>query len=157
DLFEIRLPQAAARRGRSEFHPVFISRRCGDVQNCDAPEWLRLSSPEMAIYLLAGYAAWIYRMTGSSDLMIGTASAVRGYQELAEPIGPLAQYLPVRCRVEAGATLADLTQQLDHNYREAEAWQESFTWDDVKNASEADSGPLFFPFQFEYREIPEPV
>jgi amino acid adenylation domain-containing protein len=97
----------------------------------------------------------LYRLTGSSNLMIGAAYSIRSYQELAETIGPLGKYLPIRCRIEPGATLVDVAEQLDQVCQEAEIWQESFTWDDMNGVSDGDQSMLFFPFQFEYWEVPE--
>jgi amino acid adenylation domain-containing protein/FkbM family methyltransferase len=155
ELFDARLPYVTSALERQDFSPELVSRYLGGDQEYDCGELLRSPSHSASVYLLACYAALLYRLTGSPDLMIGTSYTVRSYEELADTIGPMEKYLPIRCRVEPGAPLADLAQQLSDNCQEAEVWQESFTWDDVISATEREQELLYFPFQFEYWEMPD--
>ena len=157
ELFEARLPYVTRTLDRQEFLPKVVSRHLGDNQDCDCSELLHSPSHGASVYLLACYAALLYRLTGSSDLMIGTAYTVRSYEELADTVGSMEKYLPIRCRIEPGATLTDLAQQLSDNCQEAEVWQESFTWDDVMELPEREQELPYFPLQFEYWEAPEAI
>ena len=59
--------------------------------------------------LFAAAHAWLQRITGESDLVIGTPVATRGAGETVGAVGCLINVLPVRLRVDAGATADSIT------------------------------------------------
>ena len=59
--------------------------------------------------LLAAAHAWLQRITGESDLVIGTPVATRGAGETVGAVGCLINVLPVRLCVDAGATADSIT------------------------------------------------
>ena len=59
--------------------------------------------------LLAAAHAWLQRITGESDLVIGTPVATRGAGETVGAVGCLINVLPVRVRFDEGASADPLT------------------------------------------------
>jgi amino acid adenylation domain-containing protein len=62
----------------------------------DLRELSRRERTTLFVTLLAGLQALLYRYTGQTDLVVGTASASRGRAELAPLIGFLVSTLPIR-------------------------------------------------------------
>jgi len=59
--------------------------------------------------LLASVHAWLQRITGERDLVIGTPVATRGAAETTAAVGCLINVLPVRVRFDEGASADPLT------------------------------------------------
>lgn len=60
---------------------------------------------------LAVYQALIHRSGGQPDFVVGTATSGRGRREFAATIGYFVNTLPLRTRIAAGMTFAELVQQ----------------------------------------------
>ncbi len=56
----------------------------------------RREGTTLFVTLMAGLLALLHRYTGQTDLVVGTASANRGREELAPLIGYLVNALPIR-------------------------------------------------------------
>jgi amino acid adenylation domain-containing protein len=60
--------------------------------------------------LLAAYAVVLARLTGSDDLLIGVPMAARTRPESESVVGLFMNTVPIRLRVDTGATIGDLVQ-----------------------------------------------
>jgi amino acid adenylation domain-containing protein len=79
--------------------------------------------------LLACWYVLLWRHTGQSELAVGVESEGRKYEQLKDALGPFAKSLPVRCDVRADEGFVELLGRVAGAAREAERWQESFSWE----------------------------
>jgi amino acid adenylation domain-containing protein len=78
----------------------------------------------MFAVLLAAYAVVLARLTGSDDLLIAVPMAARARPETESVVGLFMNTVPIRIRVEPGATLADLVRSVHTASTRALAHQE---------------------------------
>jgi amino acid adenylation domain-containing protein len=102
-------------------------------------------------FLLACWQVLLWRLTGQSDIVVGTAYDGRNYEGLEEVLGLFARYLPVRCHLPDNAQFNQILQQAHEATREISEWQEYFSWDYITGSSAAQTPP-FFPVCFEFEE-----
>ncbi|HEU4454606.1 MAG TPA: condensation domain-containing protein, partial [Longimicrobium sp.] len=69
--------------------------------------------------LLAGWAAVLGRLSGQTDLVIGTSAGSRGRREAEGPIGSFASPLPVRVDLSGSPTAAELLGRVEARVRGA--------------------------------------
>lgn len=66
--------------------------------------------------ILASYAAWVFRVTGRSDLVIGvpmagqSSDALSSWKHIRDLVGHCVNFVPVRIDVQPGKTFAELVQ-----------------------------------------------
>jgi non-ribosomal peptide synthetase component F len=84
--------------------------------------WLsQRHSTTLGMTLLAGWSALLSRLSGQTDLVIGTPVAHFGRSELAPLSGLLSDALPVRVRLEQDPSVAELLSQIKASSLEAYA------------------------------------
>ncbi|WP_375770491.1 amino acid adenylation domain-containing protein [Archangium gephyra] len=95
--------------------PPVQSFRGGQVELRLAPETVRrmdaLAGQEGAtrfMVLLAGFAAWLHRVTGEEDLVVGTPVANRSRGEISQVLGSFANTLALRIRARGEPTFREL-------------------------------------------------
>jgi amino acid adenylation domain-containing protein/non-ribosomal peptide synthase protein (TIGR01720 family) len=101
-------------------------------------------------FLLAGWHTLLARLVGRQEVIVGTGCSGRTYEELEGALGPLARYLPVRCRFEDGLTFRDVLDRVHEVAGEAPQWQEYFSLERLNGS--ADGPPVYFPFGFDFEE-----
>lgn len=97
--------------------------------------------------LLSCWQMLLWRLTGHSDLIIGTQCPGREYDALKSMLGLLAKQIPITCSYSANLQVMEaiaLTQQI---LQAAEQWQDDFAW-------ERDVSAPFAPFGFSFVEQP---
>ncbi len=105
------------------------------------------AGPE-ALYL-AVFQAFVQRLTGQDEFVMGLGCHGRTYEELESAPGPFARFLPLHARVESGMRLADRLPAISQAVEEAYDRQEYFSWDLAASAG-GDSPLPFFALTCEY-------
>lgn len=100
----------------------------------------------VATVLLAGWETLVHRITGQSDVIVGTAFEARNYAELEEAVGLLVKYLPIFCRFNNETTFRDVLTQADAATRAAHEWQDGFDGSAVPNRKDAPFYSVGFDF-----------
>src|SRR5215213_9066391 len=103
--------------------------------------------------LLACWHLLCRRLTGESDVVIGTYFDGRTDEELQEALGLYEKYLPIGCHFEKDVTFAGCLREVHDAIDAAGEWQECFSW---SNAIDQDEG-LFFPYCFAFTQHLPPV
>ncbi|HAG82191.1 MAG TPA: non-ribosomal peptide synthetase, partial [Cyanobacteria bacterium UBA12227] len=106
----------------------------------------------ISVFLQTCWQILLWRMTGQSDVMVGTYCDGRNYEELKPALGLLAKYLPVDCHLEDQTKFSNLLKQIDESINDSLIWQESFTWKEIIDPTGKDIDLSFFPFCFEFEE-----
>jgi amino acid adenylation domain-containing protein len=107
-----------------------------------------------ATYLLTCWLILLWRLTGTADLIIGTAFDGRNYEELKASLGLFAKYLPLTCPLGNGDRFNDILAKVNQTIAEMSDWQESFSWETAL-ANQQDGETAFFPFCFEFTQAPK--
>ncbi|ATB34301.1 non-ribosomal peptide synthetase [Melittangium boletus] len=73
---------------------------------------LRESNVTLFMFLLAVLNAYLYRLTGNDDIVIGSPIANRDDEMLRDTLGLFATPLPLRARMNEGMTFSELLRQM---------------------------------------------
>ncbi|BAT56838.1 amino acid adenylation domain-containing protein (plasmid) [Nostoc sp. NIES-3756] len=103
-------------------------------------------------FLLTCWLILLWRLTGTFDLIIGTAFDGRNYEELKAGLGLFTKYVPLTCPLENDDRFTDILVKVNYTTTEMSDWQECFSWD----ANQQDGSIAFFPFCYEFTAAPQP-
>ncbi len=102
----------------------------------------------VAELLLACWHLLCRRLTGESDIVIGTYFDGRTDVELQEALGLYEKCLPIDCHFEKDVTFAGCLREVHEAIDAAGEWQECFSWSDALDLDEG----LFFPYCFAFTQ-----
>ncbi|MBD2625733.1 non-ribosomal peptide synthetase [Trichormus variabilis] len=100
--------------------------------------------------LLACWQILIWRLTGESEIIIGTAASRREYEELNDVLGLLATWLPIKNQFTPNLNFIEVLTAVGNTLENAAEWQDYFVPEPVETA-----GLIAFPIGFEFVEICE--
>ncbi len=151
-LTKLQLPYENEPAVKPEFAPKFINLALDSQTAAKLEDIAQKYTTSISALLQACWTILLWRLTGQSDVVVGTYCDGRNYEELESALGLLAKYLPVDSHLEDKTKFSDVLKQIDASINDAWKWQESFTWEQVTGATEHNLGSLFFPYSFEFRE-----
>ncbi|BAY41877.1 amino acid adenylation domain-containing protein (plasmid) [Nostoc sp. NIES-2111] len=102
------------------------------------------------VILLACWQILIWRLTGEAEIVIGTASDRRDYDELYNVLGLLATWLPIKTKFTPKLNFIEVLAAVAQKLENAAEWQDYF----IPEAVEQDAF-LAFPIGFEFTNISE--
>jgi amino acid adenylation domain-containing protein len=102
------------------------------------------------VILLACWQILIWRLTGESEIVIGTASDRRDYEELHDVLGLLATWLPIKTKFTPNLCFTEVLDLVAKTLENAAEWQDYF----IPEARE-ENNILAFPIGFEWEKLPE--
>jgi amino acid adenylation domain-containing protein/non-ribosomal peptide synthase protein (TIGR01720 family) len=105
-------------------------------------------------FVLACWQTLLWRLTGQSELCIGTLFDGRKFDELKEALGLFARHLPLSCPMDADSSLSTLAERLEEAIRDASRWQEFFAWNSISGLPDTSRDPPFFSALFSFDEQP---
>jgi amino acid adenylation domain-containing protein/non-ribosomal peptide synthase protein (TIGR01720 family) len=103
----------------------------------------------VSTFLLACWQIVLSRSTDWDAPVIGAAFAGRKFSELEQAIGLLSSYLPIQSELKNDQRFRDLLLPMNDRQREAQQWQEYFSWERID-----ETAARSFPFCFEFRTLP---
>ncbi|GEM_PF-1423951 len=104
-----------------------------------------------SVFFLACWQTLLWRLSGQSDIIIGTACDGRSYEDLETALGLFAKYLPIHCHLEEHYQFNQVLQQVDQSIQEAYKWQDYFDWEFI--VKEGGSSEPLFCFDFEQQTV----
>ncbi len=75
-------------------------------------ETLRRQGFSEFMVLFAAFNAWLHRVTGADDLVVGTPAAYRPWPELEEAMGCFVSMLPLRVRASGNPSFTELVERV---------------------------------------------
>ncbi|MET0650343.1 MAG: amino acid adenylation domain-containing protein, partial [Pyrinomonadaceae bacterium] len=102
-------------------------------------------------------ACWqvlLWRLTRQTDFTLGIALDGRKHEELKEPVGLFAKFLPYQSHLEQNQTYAEHVARVGEATREMNNWQEFFSQQRLAPAADGDSAAFFFPYCFQSEPPP---
>jgi amino acid adenylation domain-containing protein len=103
--------------------------------------------------LLACWQTLLWRRAEQPEIIVGQQFDGREYEMLQGTFGLLSKWLPVRCRFSESQRLSEVLFQINEAARDANDWQDYFTWETEESAAVAGQS-AFFPFGFEFQQLP---
>jgi len=104
------------------------------------------------IHFLSIWSLCIAKLSGSKKVTIGKLSSGRNLEELKDAIGNLSLILPVYCDLDWLESFSQFNEKITNEVTEKEEYQECFSWNRLKNASDSDAAPYCF-YGFEYNDL----
>ena len=144
----LRLPFEGLAPASSVFAPQSLSIRLDAETGSGLSSLAERYETSADVILLACYAVLLWRLVGESAVTVGLACDGRTDAELEEAVGLFTKFLPVNSHLDAGTRFADLLGQVSAAARDANEWQECFTWEQFEEADAPAAGERFFPFCF---------
>jgi amino acid adenylation domain-containing protein/non-ribosomal peptide synthase protein (TIGR01720 family) len=146
----LKLPQENQPALKPEFKPELLTLAFNSNTIAIAQKY----ETSIAVLLQVCWQILIWRLTGQSDVVVGTYCDGRNYEELESALGLFAKYLPVYCYLEEEFKLSEILKQTNESIRDAFKWQDSFTWEQIAKSGEDNLRLSFFPLCFEFEEQP---
>ncbi|HEX8190598.1 MAG TPA: amino acid adenylation domain-containing protein, partial [Pyrinomonadaceae bacterium] len=139
--------------GACEFEPRAVGRPVAPAVAAGVAALARASGTTAANVLLACWQTLLWRLSGQAELAVGTVYDCRTDEALSGSQGLFARHLPIDARPAAGTPFVEILRRVDEAAREAEKWQDFFTWAHPA-AGGVGEGEDFFPFAFEFSRRP---
>jgi hypothetical protein len=151
-LSDLRLPFSNQQTDNSEFQPQWFTREIAPDLVAKINAITQDEKINQNVFFITCWQILLWRLTEQSDIVIGTVSDGRSYEELQESLGLLVKYLPLLCHLEGGYKFNKLLVRVAEAITEISEWQESFCWE---KSVELENNPtqLFFPFCFEFESL----
>lgn len=102
---------------------------------------------DLSTFLLACYQVLLGRLSGQTQIVVGTLFDGRKYEELQSAIGLFASYLPISSQLDSDKPFSTMLATLKETIHAANTWQEYFSWEQITADDDEVSN---FPFAYEY-------
>jgi amino acid adenylation domain-containing protein/non-ribosomal peptide synthase protein (TIGR01720 family) len=129
---------------RAELSPQIAAEVEAFAARCQVPA---------SVLMLACWQVLLRRLTGQTDLVVGTAFDGRNYDEFKSALGAFTKYLPVGESAAARASFRDYLKQLDEAVGSASGMQEYFSWPYLCKDGREFKPADFFPFVFDFEDL----
>ncbi|HEX7956621.1 MAG TPA: condensation domain-containing protein, partial [Pyrinomonadaceae bacterium] len=152
DPLSIPLPLERQPEAGTAFAPDSLARAVEPEVAAAVEACARRYNTSSAVILMACWQVWLWRLTGQTDVVVGSRFDGRNYPELEGALGLLAKHLPVQAHLAAGLRFGEVLQQVVQTTRAVADWQESFSLAQLAAAHEHSKHEPFFPLCFEFEE-----
>ncbi|WP_414565760.1 MULTISPECIES: amino acid adenylation domain-containing protein [unclassified Anabaena] len=109
----------------------------------------------ISVFLQTIWHIWLWRLTGQSNMIVGTAYDGRQYEELQQSLGLFTRYLPIYSHLAANLQFLEVLQQIHESVTKQYKWQNYFSWDEVSLLNSPCENISYFPISFDFAEEPE--
>jgi amino acid adenylation domain-containing protein len=116
----------------------------------------RQRSATVSEFLMACWHILLWRITGQTKITTGVAYDGRTDEDLEQMLGLFAKYLPIQTQLKQGIRFDDVLKQVTESAREANEWQECFSWRYIPALVDMHQ-PMLFAFGFEFEVWPPTI
>ena len=149
-LLNLELPFENRSSGNAEFEPRFLPSTINLETAAQIKTLAQKYGVSVPAFLLTCWQILLWRLTGQTDLAVGTYCDGRKYQELEEALGLFAKYAPLHGHLGENLKFNELLKQVDETAHDVYKWQEYFTWEQVKDLSNDIKQTAFFAYCFDF-------
>lgn len=147
-LLDLHLPLENQLQVNQEFQPQIVSLQINPNFTNEIKTLAQKHNTSVSVLLLACWQVLLMRLTGQSEIVIGTATNGRNYQELESALGLFAKYLPLHSHLILTSSFKEVLQNTQDRLQENHEWQDSFNWEIIK--ANKDTTTSYFPFCFDF-------
>ena len=94
-------------------------------------------------FFLACWQALFWRLLKQPNLIIGTTTSDRKFEELTDVVGLLGQQLPIQAGLAADISFSTLVRHAHGALQERHKWQEFWSWDHFRTLDATQPEPFF--------------
>jgi amino acid adenylation domain-containing protein len=142
NLPALKLPLENPYFGKTKFQPeCFICNINSDVAE-KIEALVQKYDISADVFFLACWQILLWRLTGETDIIVGTGCDRREYEELHDALGLFATWLPIHCRLTPDLRFWEVLELVNKAKENAEEWQDYFVEEKL----------TFFPFGFEFEQ-----
>ncbi|WP_414544485.1 amino acid adenylation domain-containing protein [Nostoc sp. CCY0012] len=105
-----------------------------------------------SVFLQTIWHIWLWRLTGQSNMIVGTAYDGRQYEELQQSLGLFTRYLPIYSHLAANLQFLEVLQHIHESATKQYKWQNYFSWDEVGLLNSTGENISYFPISFDFAE-----
>jgi amino acid adenylation domain-containing protein len=105
-----------------------------------------------SIFYLTCWLVLLQRLSGQSEMIVGTGVDGRKYEELKGALGLFAKYLPLHCHLEDNFRFSQILQQIHESVESISKWQECFSWEQILGVDTKSDILPFVPVGFDFAE-----
>lgn len=149
----IKLPWEKQIQEIINYQPQVFSIKINSTLEADINNLIEKYQSSIDDFLLACWQILIWRLTGNSELIIGTAFDGRKYQELASVIGLLSKYLPCKAKLETNQKISEVLEQIAETKNEVYQWQEYYNWQTIISNKENILKINNLQFGYDFKQI----
>lgn len=134
-----------------EFKPEFVAVKFDNQVVSKVKNIAQKYNTSTSVFILTCWLVLLWRLTGKSDIVVGTYCEGRSYEQLESALGLFAKYLPVYSHFEEKLKFSENLTQVSESVGEAFKWQESFTGEQATELTDKNRAG-FFPVCFDFEE-----
>ncbi len=138
------------REDANSFSPAVIKRTISSNRALLLEDLARRCETSLQGLLLTCWAVLIWRLSGRTDITIGTLYDGRTFEGLDSAIGLFARYLPLEFHLGRGLTFADALSQAELVTCDSYDRQNYFNWDAAQGSIADPSRPPFYSVCFDF-------
>lgn len=157
EFFELKLPFEVQQAGQTEFEPKFVTLTIRPQLRARVEAAARRHQTTVAVFLLTCWQALLWRLTGQSEIVIGTAFSGRKVAGLEELPGLFAKYLPLTGRLEGEQGFDKALRSVQESLQQLAEWQDYFDWKRWLAGNAEMRETRFFSVCFDYADEPGEV
>lgn len=146
-IFNFKLPRENHSAKSREFQPKSIAITIQPHTVAKLKSLMQQYDISISVFLQTIWHIHLWRLTGESSLIVGTAYDGRQYEELQASLGLFARYLPIHAHLEANLQFLEVLKQIKESTCEQTKWQDYFSWNEI-NLS-------WFPVSYSFAEETE--
>ncbi|WP_020479986.1 non-ribosomal peptide synthetase [Mastigocladopsis repens] len=151
-LKTLKLPFEDKADKKAQFQLEYLNFEIAPRLTANIKSQVQQSGTSVADFLLSCWQILLWRLTGQSEMIIGTVYHGREYEELNDVLGLFAKSLPIPCHLISDLRFSEVIKQVSKATQDAYEWQEYFFVEQIDSFSGNLAG---FPIVFEYEELPE--
>lgn len=154
-VFNLKLPGENQAIKSREFQPESIAIPIDIHTVAKLKILVRQYETSLSVFLQTIWHIWLWRLTGQSNLIVGTAYDGRQYEELQRSLGLFARYLPIHSHLEANLQFLGVLKQIHESTSKQYKWQNFFSWDEIGLFNSHNEDIPWFPISYDFVEEPE--
>ncbi len=149
-LNALRLPYGKQSLPEQNFEPACVEFKIEDGGYAQIEAVANRYRASASEFLLTCWHILLGRVTGQSEVIVGTGYDGRTDEAMEEAPGLFVKYLPIRSDMDERLTFSALLEQLTARVWEAYEWQEWFTLEEEPTDSACRLFPICFDFEQEF-------
>jgi amino acid adenylation domain-containing protein len=131
---------------------VFLTRQLDAATVRHAEELARQYRVSLEVFLQTCWHVLLWRQTGQSSPVVGTAYDGRNYEELAQSCGLFTNFLPLNCYCDPKIAFYKLMEQIHETREEHGNWQEYFSVTRLLGGARDLAAQFFYPVTFDFAD-----
>jgi amino acid adenylation domain-containing protein len=153
-IFSVKLPRENSSTEKARFVPQTLTQTIQPELAAKIASLVVKFDTTENLFFLSCWQILLWRLTGMTEMIVGTVCDGRTEEELQEALGLFAKYIPLHSRFDSNLKFNELLEKVSLAQSIAYDWQECFSWENVlgTDTAAAVTDVPFLPFCFDFTE-----